>query len=302
MKANKYLEEKEIDFETVKQDKPTKGCDEAARERGVNTNQIVKSLIIERNEEKGKKENTETVHALLPGDREISEKKFGEHRLIPPEESKELTGFERGTVHPFSTQIHHIIDYRLLQKEKLSFTIGQTQKGVIIKTKEFQKALEKSRFNYQIKDISLHNQKDIQQLQEKGLSEEQAKFIAKNGLAPRFTKINHDSQETYKVLEELERHETEYNLRQVEEILEAAEGQNHLQKIVEEFAKTGEITQDDQEYNLEKILEELEKENPQPFEEYREGKEAAINFIIGKVMEETKGRANPEQIKQKLKE
>lgn len=302
MKANEYLKEKNIGFELVEQDNPTKDCDEAAKERGVETSQIVKSLIIERNQEKGQTQNSETVHALLPGDREVSEKKFGEHRMISPEKSLELTGFERGKVHPFSTDIKHVVDYRLLEKDNLSFTIGETLKGVIIDKDKFREALDQSKFNYQVADISLHNQRDLERLQERGLNQDQAKFTARNGLTPIYLEIeSQDSEQVYKVLEELERHQAEYETSQIKEILDIVENQNHLQKIVEEFAKTGEIPETNQDYNLDKILQELEKQNPKPFQQYREGKESAINYIIGKVMERTQGQAQPEQIKNKIK-
>lgn len=302
MKANKYLKENKIDYELVIQDEPTKDCDEAAKERGVDVSQIVKSLIIERND-KNEKENSEVVHALLPGNREISEKKFGENRMVPPEKSKKLTGFQRGTVHPFSTNIKHIVDHRLLAKEKLSFTTGKTQKGVIIQKEQFREALEQSRFDYKVKDISLHNEKDLDKLQETGLSEEEAKFIAKTGNMPVYLEFaKKDYNKVYEALEELERHNQKYEKQDLEKILETAENNNHLQKIIKEFAKTGKIPQNKQEHDLDQILNHLEEENPQPFEQYREGKDSALNFIIGKVMEKTQGKADPEQVKKKIQE
>ncbi len=55
---------------------------------------------------------------------------------------------------------------------------------------------------------------------------------------------------------------------------------------------------------LEKIVENIIKNNPQPVEDYKKGKETALQFLIGLAMRESKGRANPnivgEIIKKKL--
>ncbi len=44
---------------------------------------------------------------------------------------------------------------------------------------------------------------------------------------------------------------------------------------------------------IEKIIDKVIAENPGPVEQYQSGKEKAIGFLIGKVMAETKGKANP---------
>ncbi len=44
---------------------------------------------------------------------------------------------------------------------------------------------------------------------------------------------------------------------------------------------------------LEKLIEQLLDENPQQVEEYLAGKEKVLGFFVGKVMRETKGKANP---------
>ncbi len=45
---------------------------------------------------------------------------------------------------------------------------------------------------------------------------------------------------------------------------------------------------------LEKIIKEVMEKNPQPVDDYRKGKEAALQFLVGQVMKETKGKASPE--------
>ena len=55
---------------------------------------------------------------------------------------------------------------------------------------------------------------------------------------------------------------------------------------------------------LEAIIETIIKNNPQPVEDYKKGKETALQFLIGLAMRESKGKANPnivgEIIKKKL--
>lgn len=298
MKAHNFLEKKGLDFEIVRQDNPTKSCDDAAKERGVETSQIVKSLIVEKHEEKGLKEG-ELIHVLLPGDSEISEKKFGESHLIPPEKSKKLTGFESGTVHPFSTEIKHVIDYRVLENSKVSFTVGEQLRGVIIDTEEFREGLDKSGFEYQIKDISLTDQRDIEKLEETGLEEGDAKFIADKGLSPLYLELDHDSDEAVKAFQELLRHDITPKKEVVEEIIDASDNLNHLQKLVEEYAETGKIT-DSGSFELEKVIEEIFDDHPEALEDLQEGKDSVENFVIGLVMQKTSGKARPNKVKEVL--
>lgn len=298
MKAHKFLEGKGLDFEVVEQDNPTKDCDDAARERGVETSQIVKSLIVERHEEKGLKEG-ELIHVLLPGDREISEKKFGESHLIPPEESKEITGFESGTVHPFATDLKHVIDYRVLQNNQVSFTVGEQLRGVIIDTEEFKEGLDRSDFEYEVKDISLTTQEDIEKLKESGLKEEDAKFVADKGLSPLYFELDHDSEEAVKAFQELLRHDITPEKEKVKEIIEASENLNHLQKLVEEYADTGEI-KDSGSFELEKVIEEIFDDHPEALEDLEEGKDSVENFLIGQAMQRTSGKARPDRVKEVL--
>lgn len=47
---------------------------------------------------------------------------------------------------------------------------------------------------------------------------------------------------------------------------------------------------------LEAVIEEVIKYNPGPVEQFRQGKEKALSFLIGKVMAKTKGKANPQMV------
>ena len=300
MKAHRFLEDKGLDFELVEQDNPTKSCDDAARERGVETSQIVKSLIVERHEEKGVNEG-DLIHVLLPGDREISEKKFGEHHLISPEKSEELTGFESGTVHPFSTEIKHIIDYRILENDNFSFTVGEKLRGVIIDSEDFREGLNKSSFEYEIKDISLTCESDIEELKKKGLDEEDARFLAERGLTLIYRDLDFEDEEKLKGFQELLRHDIDPTRELITELIETSENLNHMQKLIESYAETGKI-EDSGGFELEKVVDEVLEEHPEALEDLKSGKDSVENFVIGQVMQKTSGKANPDNVKEILKD
>ena len=53
---------------------------------------------------------------------------------------------------------------------------------------------------------------------------------------------------------------------------------------------------------LEAIIQHIVDDNPQQVEQYRSGKDKVFGFFVGKVMKETKGKANPQQVNQILKQ
>jgi len=55
------------------------------------------------------------------------------------------------------------------------------------------------------------------------------------------------------------------------------------------------------EAEVEKIVKDVISKNPKPVEDYKKGKENALQFLIGQVMAATKGRANPDAANQLLK-
>ncbi len=52
--------------------------------------------------------------------------------------------------------------------------------------------------------------------------------------------------------------------------------------------------------SLEKFCQEALEENPKVVEDFKSGREVAINFLIGQVMKKTKGKAEPKDIKESL--
>lgn len=295
MKADRKLEELEADFEKILQDEPTVKCSNAADERGMETSQIVKSLIV--------RKDGELFHLCLPGDREVSEGKFGSYRLVEKEKSREVTGQKSGTVHPFASDLPHVFDERVFEGEKLSFTVGTEIEAVKISPEELENALERASFGFEIRDIVVSSEEDIQQLQEAGLEEEDARFVTESGyrsvaldLADSF-----DPDMVVDTLREFRRNELEIEAEEVRQVLHETENQTHMQKMVEKLAETGEIDPGE-DTDLETVVEQVLEENPDAVEDYREGTDSALNYLLGQVMQETNGKADGERARQALEE
>jgi prolyl-tRNA editing enzyme YbaK/EbsC (Cys-tRNA(Pro) deacylase) len=286
MRADKVLKELGMSFELIEQDNPTKDCDDAARERGIETGQIVKSLIVETDD--GFK------HVCVPGDRKLSERKFGEHRMASPSRSRELTDQESGTVHPFASDLEHFFDERIFEHDRVSFTVGTTMEAVMIDTDELRRALDKAEFDYILEDLVVINDRDIDELVEKGATKAQAKFLATKGYRKIFIELvdSHEPKMVSKALEELEREDADFEKPDIRKLLNTAENETHLQRLVEEFAETGSITVENDGFDLEDVVEEVVAANPDAVDDYRSGQDSALNYLLGQVMQETQGRAD----------
>ncbi len=84
------------------------------------------------------------------------------------------------------------------------------------------------------------------------------------------------------------------------------------QQVLEKMFKSGTtpshiieeegLEQVSNENELTDVVEKTIKNNPQVVEDYKKGKSNALQFLIGKIMKETKGKANPQAIAKLLKE
>lgn len=97
---------------------------------------------------------------------------------------------------------------------------------------------------------------------------------------------------------------TPENLCKMMEIIDKGKISSKIAKLVfEEMFSTGKnpqkiiedrgLEQISDEGLLEVIIEDVIKDNPGPVEQFKEGKDKAIGFLIGRVMAKTKGKANP---------
>ena len=53
---------------------------------------------------------------------------------------------------------------------------------------------------------------------------------------------------------------------------------------------------------IESIVDQTIGENPGPAQDYRDGKQKAIGFLVGQVMKATRGKANPQMVNQLLRQ
>tara|TARA_Y100000294_G_scaffold167031_1_gene175857 strand:- start:269 stop:1678 length:1410 start_codon:yes stop_codon:yes gene_type:complete len=83
--------------------------------------------------------------------------------------------------------------------------------------------------------------------------------------------------------------------------------QKILEKLIEkpfnvkEYVKKGGLEAVSDSGELEKFCKEALKENPKAVEDYKNGEEKALNYIVGQVMKKTKGKASPKEVNEILK-
>ncbi|MHB1418517.1 MAG: Asp-tRNA(Asn)/Glu-tRNA(Gln) amidotransferase subunit GatB [Bacillota bacterium] len=73
-------------------------------------------------------------------------------------------------------------------------------------------------------------------------------------------------------------------------------------KDPEEIVQEQGLIQISDESALGAIIDKILAENPKSIEDYRNGKDKAVGFLVGQVMKETKGKANPGMVNQMLKD
>jgi aspartyl-tRNA(Asn)/glutamyl-tRNA(Gln) amidotransferase subunit B len=71
-----------------------------------------------------------------------------------------------------------------------------------------------------------------------------------------------------------------------------------LDKILSSKKSAPEISQEDLGIRIEEIV----KNNPQAVEQFKKGKQTVVEFLVGQVMAQTKGQADPNQIREILRE
>lgn len=103
------------------------------------------------------------------------------------------------------------------------------------------------------------------------------------------------------------------NLAKLIKLIESGEINNSVAKEVfekifaedinpEKYIEENGLKMNNDEDGLRKILEKIVADNPQSVEDYHNGKEKAIGFLVGQAMKATKGKANPGIINKILKE
>lgn len=72
-------------------------------------------------------------------------------------------------------------------------------------------------------------------------------------------------------------------------------------KPPDEVAREKNLRQISGEEELETVAREVIEKNPKPVEDFRKGKKGAVGFLVGQVMKETRGRANPKVVSEILR-
>ncbi len=73
-------------------------------------------------------------------------------------------------------------------------------------------------------------------------------------------------------------------------------------KEASQIVKESGVTQITDENELIKIVDKVINENPKSVDDYNQGKEKALNYLVGQVMRHTKGRAKPDFVFAAIKE
>lgn len=295
MRADERLDELGYTYEKVVQEQPTEACDAAARERGVRTGQIVKSLIVQT--------DGDEKHLLVPGDRQVSERKLGDYGLVEPERSTALTGCEPGTVHPFSSDLPHLVDYRLFRNDRVSFTVGSRTEGVIIAADSFKAALDDASIEWKERDIVSYADEDKQDLEPFDIDDETATFLAKEGYNRVFRLLQeqYDQERLIMAIESLHREAIIVSAEMVEGLLDRADGETHMQRLTAQYAEHEEWPEETS-FDLDTVLQEVLENNEEAVTDYQAGKSSALNFLMGQVMNETQGQANPSTVRSRLED
>jgi aspartyl-tRNA(Asn)/glutamyl-tRNA(Gln) amidotransferase subunit B len=73
-------------------------------------------------------------------------------------------------------------------------------------------------------------------------------------------------------------------------------------KAPAEVVREGGLQQISDSDQIRDVIDEVLKANPEPIESYRRGKTKALAFLVGQVMKQTKGKANPQLVNELLRE
>ena len=69
-----------------------------------------------------------------------------------------------------------------------------------------------------------------------------------------------------------------------------------------QFVSEKGLVQLSDEGELVSIIDKIIQQNPKPVDDFKSGKQNALGFLVGQIMRETKGKANPQLVNKMLKE
>ena len=135
--VTRILDKKNIKYEIRLHTRKVYTSVEAAHERGVNLDQIVKCMIV-------KTPNDIYVLALLPGNRNLDAKLLSSYlnvkkvEIAKKEDVERITGYRIGAISPigFKKQLKTVMDKKILNNEFITISAGRPDAGLYLKVKD----------------------------------------------------------------------------------------------------------------------------------------------------------------------
>jgi Cys-tRNA(Pro) deacylase len=142
--AIRALDEMGIAYQVLAQDHKARNVDEAAAERGVPLQQIVKSLLVRRPDRRH-------VMALVRGDQRLSLKKLARIvgvkslEMAPEKDVPRITGYQIGAVAPLGLRRSDVaiyVDHHILAEPRVSVSAGRHDTGLELATEDLIRAVD----------------------------------------------------------------------------------------------------------------------------------------------------------------
>lgn len=140
--VTRALDEQGVEYKLYLHPGPVNSLEQAARERGLEPGQIVRSLLF-------RLEQGVYVLVLMPGPAQVSWPKLRQYlgrsriTLAGADEVRRVTGFEPGAVSPFglATPLRILGDSCLREMEVISLGAGMRAAGIILRRVDLERAL-----------------------------------------------------------------------------------------------------------------------------------------------------------------
>jgi Cys-tRNA(Pro) deacylase len=142
--AIRALEEQGIPYQLLVHSRKAMNVEEAAAERGVPLQQIVKSLLVRR-------PDRHHLLALVRGDLRLSLKKLARVvavkslEMAPPADVPRVTGYQIGAVAPLGLRradVPVFVDHHILEEPRVSISAGRHDTGLELATEDLIRAVD----------------------------------------------------------------------------------------------------------------------------------------------------------------
>lgn len=141
--ATRALDEMGIPYQVLKHDHKAKNVEEAAAERGVPVQQVVKTLLVRRPDRRH-------LIALVRGDQRLSLKKLARLtkvktlEMAPEPDVPRITGYQIGAVAPVGLRrgdVPIFLDHHILEEPRVSISAGRHDAGLELATEDLVRAV-----------------------------------------------------------------------------------------------------------------------------------------------------------------